>query len=82
MTKEEIFKEVQGLIAKATGWQESDIKMESKFDDDLGLDSLDTVELVMNAEIRWQTAIPDDVIEKLTTVGGFVDYLFENINHG
>ena len=54
---------------------ESDIKSESSFVDDLGADSLDTVELVMALEEEFETEIPDEEAEKITAVQQAVDYV-------
>ena len=52
-----------------------DIKIESSFVDDLGADSLDTVELVMALEEEFETEIPDEQAEKITTVQEAIDYI-------
>ena len=57
---------------------EADIKNESSFVDDLGADSLDTVELVMALEEEFECEIPDDQAEKITTVQQAVDYILAN----
>ena len=54
---------------------EADIKNESSFVDDLGADSLDTVELVMALEEEFETEIPDEEAEKITTVQQAIDYV-------
>jgi acyl carrier protein len=54
---------------------EADIKTESSFVDDLGADSLDTVELVMALEDEFETEIPDEEAEKITTVQQAIDYV-------
>lgn len=54
---------------------EQDIKPESSFVDDLGADSLDTVELVMALEEEFDTEIPDEEAEKITTVQAAIDYI-------
>ena len=59
--------------------KEEEIKNESKFIDDLGADSLDTVELVMALEEEFETEIPDEEAEKITTVQQ-ADYINNNIN--
>ena len=55
------------------------IKNESSFIDDLGADSLDTVELVMALEEEFDTEIPDDEAEKITTVQQAIDYINKNL---
>ncbi len=59
--------------------KEEDVKNESKFIDDLGADSLDTVELVMALEEEFETEIPDEEAEKITTVQEAVDYINKNL---
>jgi acyl carrier protein len=54
---------------------ESEIKNESRFVDDLGADSLDTVELVMALEEEFETEIPDEEAEKITTVQQAIDFI-------
>ena len=58
---------------------EADIKNESSFVDDLGADSLDTVELVMALEEEFECEIPDEDAEKITTVQQAVDYVSANL---
>ena len=55
---------VKGIVVKQLGVKEEEIKNESKFIDDLGADSLDTVELVMALEEEFETEIPDEEAEK------------------
>ena len=63
------------IIAEQLGVSESEITSESSFVDDLGADSLDTVELVMALEEEFGTEIPDDEAEKITTVQQAVEYV-------
>ncbi len=63
------------IVAEQLGVNEADIKTESSFVDDLGADSLDTVELVMALEDEFETEIPDEEAEKITTVQQAVDYI-------
>ena len=66
---------VKKIVAEQLGVAEADIKNESSFVDDLGADSLDTVELVMALEEEFETEIPDEEAEKITTVQQAVDYI-------
>ena len=66
---------VKKIIAEQLGVNETEIKNESSFVDDLGADSLDTVELVMALEEEFETEIPDEDAEKITTVQQAVEYI-------
>jgi acyl carrier protein len=66
---------VKKIVAEQLGVAEADIKNESSFVEDLGADSLDTVELVMALEEEFETEIPDDDAEKITTVQQAIDYV-------
>jgi acyl carrier protein len=66
---------VKKIVADQLGVAEADVKNESSFVDDLGADSLDTVELVMALEEEFGTEIPDDEAEKITTVQLAIDYV-------
>ena len=72
---ENIEQRVKKIVAEQLGVNESEIKIESSFVDDLGADSLDTVELVMALEEEFDTEIPDEEAEKITTVQQAVDYI-------
>ncbi|MBS4019175.1 MULTISPECIES: acyl carrier protein [Azonexaceae] len=73
-----IVERVKKIVAEQLGVNEADIKNESSFVDDLGADSLDTVELVMALEEEFECEIPDDQAEKITTVQQAVDYILAN----
>jgi acyl carrier protein len=66
---------VKKIVADQLGVAEADVKNESSFVDDLGADSLDTVELVMALEEEFGTEIPDEEAEKITTVQLAIDYV-------
>ncbi len=66
---------ISELIADKLGVEASKIKPEAKFVEDLGADSLDTVELIMQLEDEFSLEIPDEEAEKLTTVGTVIDYI-------
>ncbi|MEC7864953.1 MAG: acyl carrier protein [Pseudomonadota bacterium] len=70
---------VKSVVVKQLGVKEEDVKNDSKFIDDLGADSLDTVELVMGLEEEFDTEIPDEEAEKITTVQQAIDYVKSNL---
>ncbi len=72
---ENIEQRVRKIVAEQLGVAEADIKNESSFVDDLGADSLDTVELVMEFEDEFELSIPDEEAEKIQTVGQAIDYI-------
>jgi acyl carrier protein len=76
---ENIEQRVKKIVAEQLGVNEADIKNESNFVDDLGADSLDTVELVMALEEEFECEIPDEDAEKITTVQQAIDYVVANI---
>ncbi|MCE0556930.1 MULTISPECIES: acyl carrier protein [Motilimonas] len=69
---------VKKIIIEQLGVKEEEVKNESSFVDDLGADSLDTVELVMALEEEFDTEIPDEEAEKITTVQAAIDYVVNN----
>ncbi|XOV78177.1 MAG: acyl carrier protein [Aestuariibacter sp.] len=69
---------VTKIIVEQLGVKEEEVKSEASFVDDLGADSLDTVELVMALEEEFDTEIPDEEAEKITTVQAAVDYINAN----
>ena len=66
---------VRSIIADQLGLTEEEIKPESKFIEDLGADSLDSVELIMGMEEEFQTEIPDEEAEKIRSVGDAIEYV-------
>lgn len=69
---------VIAIIVDKLGVEESEVTAEASFTNDLGADSLDTVELIMEFEKEFNIAIPDDQAEKIGTVGDAVTYINEN----
>ncbi|AOU98101.1 acyl carrier protein [Acidihalobacter yilgarnensis] len=66
---------VKKIVIEQLGVKEEDVKNDSSFVDDLGADSLDTVELVMALEEEFECEIPDEEAEKITTVQQAIDYI-------
>ncbi len=66
---------VKKIVIEQLGVKEEEVKEDASFVDDLGADSLDTVELVMALEEEFETEIPDDEAEKITTVKQAIDYI-------
>ncbi len=75
----EIYDRVKKIICEQLEVEEEDVKPESSFVDDLGADSLDTVELVMALEEEFSVEIPDEDAEKITTVQNVIDYIKEKM---
>lgn len=69
---------VKTIVVEQLGVKEDEVTLEASFVDDLGADSLDTVELVMALEEEFETEIPDEEAEKITTVQQAVDYVNAN----
>lgn len=67
--------QVKEIIVEQLGVDEEDVKLDSHFVDDLGADSLDTVELVMKLEEDFDIEIPDEDAEKIQTVKDAIDYI-------
>ena len=70
-----IFDDVKNVIVEQLSVNEAEVKLESRFVDDLGADSLDVVELVMALEEKFEIEIPDEEAEKIATVKDVVDYI-------
>ena len=75
MTKSEIEKVVKEVVVEQLGVDAGEVTENASFVDDLGADSLDTVELVMAFEEKFGLEIPDDYAEKILTVGDAVTYI-------
>ena len=75
----DITSRVKAIIVDKLGVDESEVTLEASFTNDLGADSLDTVELIMEFEKEFDIQIPDDQAEKISTVGQAVKYI-EDLN--
>jgi len=71
----DVFDRVKRIIVERLGVEESEVTPEASFKDDLGADSLDVVELVMELEDEFDLEISDEDAEKITTVGEVVQYI-------
>lgn len=79
MDREELFKKVRAIVADKLSIGEDQVTENASFIEDLGADSLDTVELVMALEDEFKLNIPDEEAEKLTTVGKALDYVLSRV---
>ena len=77
---ENIEQRIKKIVAEQLGVNEVEVKNESSFVNDLGADSLDTVELVMALEEEFECEIPDEQAEKINTVQEAIDYVTANTN--
>lgn len=75
----DIESKVKAIIVDKLGVDEAEVKNEASFANDLGADSLDTVEIIMEFEKEFQIQIPDDQAEKISTVGDAVAYIEANV---
>lgn len=75
---EDVAKKVKEIVVEQLGVNQDEVTDEASFINDLGADSLDTVELVMALEEAFDLEVPDEAAEKLTTVGTAVKYIEEN----
>ncbi len=73
-----MLEKIQAIISEQLGIDESEITLESNFSDDLGADSLDLFELVMNLEEEYSIEIPTEELEAIKTVGDIINYLSEH----
>ena len=74
----EIAERVKAIIVDKLSVEESEVTNEASFTNDLGADSLDTVELIMEFEKEFNISIPDDQAETITTVGDAIKYVEDN----
>ena len=75
----EIESRVKSIIVEKFGVSESEVTKEASFTNDLGADSLDTVELIMEIEDEFGISIPDDLAEKISTVGDAIKFVEEAV---
>ena len=74
----EVAEKVKAIIVEKLSVNESEVTPEASFTNDLGADSLDTVELIMDLEKEFNVTIPDDAAEKISTVGDAINYIEQN----
>jgi len=79
-TRDEIMQTVTDIIVEQLGVARNIVKPNTSYTDDLGADSLDVVELIMEFEKTFCIAIPDDIAEKIETVSQSVDYIYQKVN--
>ncbi|GDX61054.1 MAG: acyl carrier protein [Nitrosospira sp.] len=77
---ENLEQRIKKIVAEQLGVNETEVKNESSFVEDLGADSLDTVELVMALEEEFECEIPDEQAEKINTVQQAIDYVNSRTN--
>lgn len=76
---QDIESKVKSIIVDKLGVDEEEVTNDANFTNDLGADSLDTVELIMEFEKEFDISIPDEDAEEIATVGNAVDYLKDNV---
>ncbi|WP_018658632.1 acyl carrier protein [Allofustis seminis] len=77
MTNEEIFEKIKEILVDRLGVDESRITLETSYTDDLGADSLDLVELIMELEDAFDSEISDEEAQKISTIGKTVEFIQE-----
>jgi acyl carrier protein len=78
MAKSEYFEQLKKIVVEQLAVDPDEVTMEASFIEDLNADSLDLVELIMEIEEKFGIQVPDEVAEKIVTVGDAVDYIQEN----
>ena len=78
MDEQQVLEQVKKVVIEQLGVSEAEVSREASFVDDLGADSLDTVELVMALEEAFSTEIPDEDAEKIKTIGDTVSYILSH----
>ncbi|HPR17716.1 MAG TPA: acyl carrier protein [Candidatus Cloacimonadota bacterium] len=76
----DLLAKIKEIVVEELGVEESEVTPEASFIDDLGADSLDTVELIMKLEEEFDIEIPDEEAETLTTVGRVIEYIQSKTN--
>jgi acyl carrier protein len=79
MSRDEILTQLKPVVAEQLGVDESEVREDASFTEDLNADSLDLVELIMSLEEKFGLQISDEDAEKLTTVGEAVDFISEHV---
>jgi acyl carrier protein len=79
MSESDIFSKVQKIVAEQLGVDAAEVTPQASFANDLGADSLDTVELVMALEEEFDIEIPDEAAEEIATVQSAVDYINKKV---
>ena len=80
MEREDLLKKIRTIVADKLSISEDQVTEEASFIEDLGADSLDTVELVMALEDEFGLDFPDEDAEKMTTVGKAIDYILAHLS--
>lgn len=80
MNRDEVYAKVKNVIVDQLGVSEDEVSMEASYTEDLGADSLDTVELVMALEEEFGTEIADEDAEQLTNVAKTVDFIVKHLS--
>ncbi len=70
-----VLDQIKKILAEQLDVEENKITMESRLVEDLGADSLDSIDVVMSVEDEWKIEVPDEVIENITTVGDIVEFI-------
>ncbi|MBM3268615.1 MAG: acyl carrier protein [Candidatus Sericytochromatia bacterium] len=78
MTETEAFEKLKKIVVDQLGVNAEEVTKEASFQEDLGADSLDTVELVMALEEEFEIEIPDEDAEKITSVGKALEYILQH----
>jgi acyl carrier protein len=79
MSEQEVFDKVQAIIAEQLGVEKDQVTKDANFANDLGADSLDTVELVMAIEEAFNIEIPDETAEKISNLQQAVDFINQKV---